>query len=183
MIKRGDVNDTTCSLLSRITNALGSILILWIVVASAYAQKAIRYEGRTVSCWQGRTVPGNGLDVLLYSSEEHSDVIKQVKRVSDLGKHMQDSQSQDAIDAFNAAYGKLEQMVARTMASVPHTKSGPAGIFRLEVPEPGSKQWLVLAINLKVEDDLSAYGYQIGTDYPLAKLEIFVGDRSCRATQ
>lgn len=158
-------------------------LALCMVATFAHGQTTTRYSGKIVSCWQGKVVPAKGFDVLLYSSQQHPEVIDQLQKLSDLGKQLQDSQSQNAADAADAAYGKLEQMVASTRAKVSHTKSGADGTFRLEAPKSGSKQWLILAIFPGVEDDLSAYGYETVTDHPSAKLLIFIGDRSCTERQ
>jgi hypothetical protein len=144
----------------------------------AYSQQLIDYSGRTLDCWQGKPVGVKTVDVLLYSSSDYPKVITQLKKVSELGQRMGETQSPEAVEAFSAAYAKLEQMVHATQSKVPHTKSGANGSFRFRGPTPDAHtQYALLAINFLVEDDLSSFDYKILTEPPKQDIDLMVGGK------
>lgn len=145
-----------------------------------YANPTFTFSGSIATCRDGLPRPVRNIDVLFYSANAHSDVVGQIKKVGDLGRRAEKSQSHDDVDAFNTAYGELQDLVTKTKAKVPHVKSGERGLFRLAVSESAAKAGgVILAIDLSVEDNLSAYGYEVIESPSEHGIQIFVGADDC----
>jgi hypothetical protein len=111
-------------------------------------------EGRLLDCMEGKTIEIGHIDVYAYELPAASKLYEDLQRLDELRGRAKDG----AATEFFSSYNRVEKLVASGQFPGSHTLSDTHGKFIFEHLST-SKEYLILAIGLNVEDEPAYYNF------------------------
>jgi len=125
-----------------------------VTVSQADLPRAGAIEGRLLDCLKGKTIEIGHIDVYAYELPAASKLYEDLQRLDELRGRAKDGSATE----FFSSYNRVEKLVTSGQFLGLHTLSDTHGKFIFEHLST-SKEYLILAIGLNVEDEPAYYNF------------------------
>jgi len=122
-------------------------------------RKSIVLRGSTVDCFNGTVYRIPNVDVVLYDADSNKDILTLLRRLDENISMDTQGKSDHFIELYNELVAKVESGRGRAKSSKSN-RDGKFVLFGIAATKP----YILLAIDLKSEDQLSHYAYKLIND-------------------